>query len=178
MKLFKYESYQVIIEPEALMLKPFKVIWARDKTKDKSKAMNELAFVYFFTDPRSDYQFIIDEDERVEAIKEGEGLPSTWKPDAKVQDAIDFYGKFKSTSALLLEDTRILVQRYRGKLLTINFDELEIKDLKIIQELIKQSPSLIKDLDEVERTIASEIKADGGMRGQGEKTIFEDNLEL
>ena len=36
MKLFKYESYQVTIEPEALTLKPFKVIWDRDKSKHKA----------------------------------------------------------------------------------------------------------------------------------------------
>lgn len=178
MKLFKYESYQVVIEPEALALKPFKDIWNRDKSKDKDKAISELAFVYFFCDPRSDYQYIVDENERREAIKEGEGLPATWKPDAKVNNAIEFYSKFKSTSALLLEDTRILVQRYRNKLLTINFDDLEIKDLKIIQELIKQSPSLIKDLNEAEKALAKEASNDSRMRGQGEKTIFEDSLEI
>ena len=91
MKLFKYESYQITIEPEALLLKPFKVIWNRDRSKNKEKAMNELGFVYFFTDPRSDYQYIIDEKQRMEAIKEGEGLPENWKPDAKILEAVDFY---------------------------------------------------------------------------------------
>lgn len=31
-KLFKYESYQLTVEPEALLLKPFKIIWNRDRT--------------------------------------------------------------------------------------------------------------------------------------------------
>lgn len=111
MKLFKYEAYQMTVEPEALLLKPFKAIWNRDRSKNKEKAMSELGFVYFFTDPRSDYQYIIDEDERIKAIKEGEGLAENWKPDAKVMDAIEFYKQFKTTSALLLETTRSLVNK-------------------------------------------------------------------
>lgn len=39
MKLFKYDAYKIIISEEALLLKPFKQIWVRDKTRDKSKAL-------------------------------------------------------------------------------------------------------------------------------------------
>ena len=58
-KLFKYEGYTVTIEPEALMLAPFKALWKRDKSRDKSRAMQELAFIYFMGDPRSDYQYLV-----------------------------------------------------------------------------------------------------------------------
>ena len=46
-KLFKYEGYSVAVEPEAIMLAPFKAIWDRDKRKDKSMAMQELAYIYY-----------------------------------------------------------------------------------------------------------------------------------
>ena len=36
MKLFKYEDYQITVEPEALMLKPFRAIWNRDKNENLS----------------------------------------------------------------------------------------------------------------------------------------------
>lgn len=64
MKLFKFEGYRVIVEPEALLLQPFKTIWNRDKSKSKDIANSELGYVYFFADPRSDYQYILDEDAR------------------------------------------------------------------------------------------------------------------
>jgi len=38
MRLFKYEDYDISIEPEALLLKPFKEIWKRDKSKSKDRA--------------------------------------------------------------------------------------------------------------------------------------------
>lgn len=178
MKLLKYEGYKVVIEPELLTLKPFKQIWTRDKTVNKDKALAEIAFIYFMTDPRSDYQYLTDEDERKEAIKEGEGLPPKWEPDKIVQEAMTFYNSFKPTSALLLDDTRLMVDKYRKRLREQEFDGLEVKELKELGALIKQIPSLVKDLDEAEKALTSEMRNAGKMRGQGEKTIFEDDLTL
>ena len=72
-KLFKRDGYEIKVEPEALLLKPFKKIWSRDKSKDKNRAMQELGFIYFVCDPRSDYQSLIDLDTRMDAVKQGEG---------------------------------------------------------------------------------------------------------
>lgn len=178
MKLLKYEGYKVVIEPELLTLKPFKQIWTRDKTVNKDKALAEIAFIYFMADPRSDYQYLVDDKERMEAIKEGEGLPPKWQPDRIVTEAMDFYMSFKPISALLLEDTRFMVDKYRKRLKAQEFDDLEIKDLKEVGALIKQIPPLVKDLDEAEKALNSEMKSSGKMRGSGEKTIFEDDLTL
>lgn len=178
MKLLKYEGYKVVIEPELLTLKPFKQIWTRDKTVNKDKALAEIAFIYFMTDPRSDYQYLVDDNERMEAIKEGEGLPAKWQPDKVVTEAMNFYMSFKPISALLLEDTRFMVDKYRKRLKAQEFDELEIKDLKEAGVLIKQIPSLVRDLNEAEKALNSEMRDSGRMRGQGEKTIFEDDLSI
>lgn len=178
MKLLKYEGYKVVIEPALLTLKPFKQIWTRDRTVNKDKALAEIAFIYFMTDPRSDYQYLVDDKERMKAIKEGEGLPPKWEPDRIVTAAMEFYKSFKPISALLLEDTRFMVDKYRKRLKDQEFDELEIKDLKEAGALIKQIPSLVKDLNEAEKALNSEMRESGRMRGQGEKTIFEDDLAL
>ena len=180
-KLFKYEGYKVTISEEAILLKPFKAIWNRDKTKTKEKALNELGFIYFFCDPRSDYQYLVDDTERLEEIKQGTGMPDNWKPDKVVEEAIEFYNKFKPTSALLLEDTRYAVDKLRKLLRDINLEEKDEKGkpiytLNTITATIKQIPALIKDLDEAERTLSSEMQQKGKMKGQGEKTIFEDSL--
>lgn len=177
-KLFKYEGYKIVISEEAFALKPFRQIWQRDKTINKEKALMELGFIYFFCDPRSDYQFLVDDNERLEAIKEGEGLPAKWEPDKTLKEAMDFYMSFKPISALLLEDTRFMVNKYRKRLRSQEFDELEVRELKEVGALIKQIPSLVKDLDEAEKALNSEMRNSGKMRGQGEKTIFEDGLNM
>lgn len=178
MKLFKYEGYKIVISEEAFALKVFRQIWNRDRTTSKDKALMELGYVYFMVDPRSDYQYLVDKEERSKAIIEGEGLPANWKPDKTIEEAMEFYGSMKSSAALLLEDTRYLVDKYRKKLREcLDSDELEVKDLKDAGALIKNIPELVKSLDEAEKAVASEIRNSGRMRGQGEKTIMEDGLD-
>ena len=53
-----------------------------------------------------------------------------------------------------------------------------MKDLKDAGALIKGIPELVKALDEAEKAIASEMRNSGRMRGQGEKTIFEDGFDI
>lgn len=183
MKLFKYEGYKVVISEEAFALKVFRQIWNRDRSVNKDKAIMELGYVYFMVDPRSDYQYLVDEDERSKAIIEGEGLPNNWKPDKIVTEAMEFYSRFKPTAALLLEDTRYAVDKLRKLLREIDLNQLDDKGkpiytLNSITATIKQVPSLAKDLDEAEKALASEMRSEGKMRGQGEKTIFEDSLDL
>ena len=178
-KLFKYEGYKLHISEEAFVLKPFKEIWQRDKSKSKDKALQELGYIYFMSDPRSDYQYLVDEEERSKAIKEGEGIDSKWKPDKLVLDAITFYKSFKPTSALLLEDTRFAVDKLRKLLREIDLTEVDdkgktIHTLNTITATIKQIPSLDKDLDEAAKALSKELIESGKVRGSQEKSMYED----
>ena len=112
-QLLKFEGYNIVISPEALMLVPFRKIWERDKSKDKNKALLEITFIYFIEDPRSDYQYLVDRDTRQEEIIKGIGLPSNWKPDKLIKEACELYSSFKPMSAGLLEDTRYFVNNLR-----------------------------------------------------------------
>ena len=179
MKLLKYEGYNLTFEPEILTLKVFKRLFMRDKTKDKSRFLQELGYIYFMLDPRSDYMYITDNEERSKAIIEGEGLPDTWKVDSDLQDAMDYYKSFRPTSALLLEDTRIAVDKLREALRSINLTDVDDKGrpiytLNTIVSTIKQVPSLVKDLDDAERAIAKEIVQNDKIRGSAEKSMYED----
>ena len=181
MKLFRYEGYKVVISEEAFALKVFRQIWNRDRSVNKDKAIMELGYVYFMTDPRSDYQYLVDEDERSKAIIEGEGLPNGWKPDKLVMEAITFYKSLRSTSALLLEDTRAVIDNVRKTLRKFSFDDMEDKDrvnaIKSVASTIATIPKLIKDLDEAEKAVTSEMQhTSGKVRGQKEKSIFEDGI--
>ena len=178
MKLLKYEGYNLSFEPEILTLKVFKKLHQRDKTKDKNKFLQELAFIYFYVDPRSDYMIYTDEEERFREIVEGEGM-SNFKIDKDIQAAIDYYKSFNPTSALLLEDTRVAVDKLRKMLRDINLEEVDdrgkpIYTLNMVISTIKQVPSLVKDLDEAERAIAKEIVQNDTVRGAATKSMYED----
>lgn len=182
MKLFKYESYKVVISEEALALKPFKQIWNRDRTANKDRAISELAYIYFMEDPASDYQYLVDRDERSEAIIEGEGLPANWKPDKVVKEAMNFYSSFKTTSALILEDTRKVAENLRKALPTLDITEEDDKGrpkhtIASITKAIRELNILIKELAETERIISKEMAENNGrVRGKRAKTLLEDGL--
>lgn len=184
MNLLKFENYKVTISPEALTLVPFKKIWNRDRSISKDKAISEVAYIYFMIDPRSDYQYLVDPDERDKAIKEGEGLPPTWKPDKLIIEAMEFYETFKTTSALILEDTRAAADNLRKALRDIDLNATDDKGrplytINTITSTIKQIPQLVKELIEAERAINKEMAEQGGkVRGQKAKKIMEDGIQL
>ena len=183
MRLFKYEGYRVVISEEAMMLKPFKKLWDRDTSPDKSNALNELAFVYFYTDPRSDYQYITIPEDRLKAIKEGEGLPENWQPDKDVLKAVDFYDSFKPMSALLLDDSRKMINKLRDYINNIDFNEKDDKGKPIytmntITSTIKQIPELTKTLNEAERMVNQEMLEAAKARGSVELTILDTDLDI
>ena len=174
MRLFNYEGYEVRVAPEALTLKPFKKIWERDKSKTKDTALQELAFVYFYCDPRSDYQYIIDNNDRMEAVKEGEGLPSNWKPDKDLEAAIQLYSSFDSSAALLLKSANEAVEKVRKLLKELEPDDT--KSLKDYLTALKMIPEVAAMLKDAEKAINEENEY-GEAKGAIEKTLFDDGLD-
>lgn len=178
MRLLSYEGFKVVIAPEALALKPFRALWTRDRSKSKDRAITELGYIYFFSDPRSEYQYIIDDEERDAAVKEGLGLPAKWKPDKEVAAAMKLYGNFTTTAALLLQDTRYAVDKLRTLLRDI---DLSAKDksgkplytLNVITATIKQVPALVRDLDDAEKQLNEQLKDVGNAVGNAEMSILD-----
>ena len=178
-RLFKFESWEVTVEPEAIMLAPFKALWDRDKSKDKSLAKQELAYIYFLEDPRSDYQYITDYEQRSIEIIKGLGMPKGWKPDNAIKRAADFYKSFKPISAGLLEDIRTITNNLRESLKSMDLNERDDKNKPIytpdkITSSLRQLTTLATELDEAERKLSKDILADSKARGNNTKALLED----
>lgn len=181
MKLFKLEGYNLTISEEAYMLKPFKEIWKRDKSRNKDIALQELAYIYFMEDSRSDYQVYIDREERSKQVKLGEGIRDEWSPDKLVQDAQEFYASFKSESALLLEDLKAAVNTLRKGMIT----QEELADIDPEKKpailnnyagVISKMTDLATKIDETEKKMARDTIMSDKVRGSVEKAMFEDDL--
>jgi hypothetical protein len=181
MKLFTYEKYTVVVAPEALALKPFRLIWNRDRNLTKLYAMRELAYIYFMCDPRSDYLYIVDENDRHLKIKEQEGMEDAWKPDKIVQDAMAMYKEnSQTTSSLLLQDCRLTVEKVRDELKNVDFTKENngrlVYTTESVLKSLKLAIGLIKELEEVERELKKELIENSRVRGGGDKTVFDDDL--
>ena len=182
MNLFTLKNYKVYISEEAYLLAPFKKIWDRDKTQNKNRALQELGLIYFVCDIRSDYQYIIDEEERIKEVIEGERLPSNYTPDKDVRDAMDFYKSFRSTAEIFLEGTRVAANNFRNYLINLNLYE-ETDDGKpkynvgSIATALKQMPQLITDLNKAELAVKKERDEEKSIRGGGENlSMFENGI--
>lgn len=181
MKLFKYEGYEVKVSPEALLLKPFRKIWTRDKDKNKETATNELSFLYFFCDPRSDYQYITDDEDRMEAVKQGIGFDKKWKPDPILNDAVSLYRSFDSSSAILLRAAREGVEKVQKMLREMDLTETDNKgkpvySVKDYMAVLKMVPEVAAMIQEAEVKLNQEEEL-GEARGSIEKGMFEDGLD-
>ena len=95
---------------------------------------------------------------------------------------MEFYSSFKTSSALILEDTRYAANNLRKSLRNIDLEAVDDKGRPIytvasIISAIKQVPQLVKELAEAERAVSKEmLENNGRVRGQKAKTILEDGL--
>ena len=179
MKLFRYENYEVKIDPEALLLKPFENLAEKFKN-NKEFLKSVFAYIYFFTDSRSDFQIFRDTEERSAKIKMSLGIDEKWELDDVTKAAIDFYSSFKTESAMLLDSTKNAIDK---ALEEINFNEVDDKGrpvypLNTLAQTIKVIPTLVKDLKDAEEAVNSEIKSAAKARGGSEKTLFDDGINL
>lgn len=183
MHILEYTNYEVTPTEEAFLIKPIRDLYNNDKSKTKEKFMQQMAILYFMVDPRSSYNYILDDDSRFKAILEQEGLPQDYKIDKKLQDAMDAYKKHVITSSyLLLQDMKVAIDKVRQFLREVDLTAVDDKGkplytINSVTSAIKQIPQLSKDVMEAEKIITKEIEEQGRARGGNQhKTLFEDGF--
>ncbi len=97
MKLISIENYELQVAPEALLVRPIRRLWNADRSGRKETFYQQMSYLYFYTDPRSTYSYILDNEERKQAIIEQEGLPKDFKPSEFLFAAMEIYKKHTIT---------------------------------------------------------------------------------
>ena len=185
MKLLNIENYQIKVSDEALLVKPIRDLFNADKSKSKEKFYTECSIIFFMADPRSSYGYIVDDEERFDAVKTQEGLPKNYKISPELQLAIDIYKKLTTTiSSQLLEDTYVAIDKLRKFLRNIDLYAVDDKGkplytISSITSAIKAIPQLTKDIQEAEKQVNSDVLEIGRKRGGNEgKAMFEDGIRF
>lgn len=183
MKLIEFVDYEIKISDEAMLVKPIRKLFMKDKSKNKETFLTQMAIIYFYADPRSNYNYITDNTERLQAIIQQEGFPANFSISKSLQEAIDVYSRLTQTSSsLLLQDSRLAIDKVREFLKTVDLTLLDDKGKPIytinsITTALKQIPQLAKDLMEAEKAVSRDITEQGRARGkQGEKTLMDDGI--
>lgn len=185
MHIIEYNNYTIEPTQEAFLIKPIRDLFNKDKSKTKEKFLQQISVLYFYADPRSTYNYIVDDDERLQAIIEQEGLPKDFKITEDLDKALQEYKKHTiTTSYLLLQDTKIAVDKVRQFLREVDLTAVDDKGkplytINSITQAIKQIPQLSKDLLEAEKIVSKEIEEQGRARGGNDnKSLFDDGFGL
>ena len=184
MNLFELKDYNVTFSPEALILIPFKILWDRDKTKNKKIAISELSYVYFMCDYKSDYADIIDEFKRSKEIISVLVLPEKWKPDENVMKAMQFYKeRSKGMIMHLYEAATILLDQIVKFAKEVDLNERDdkgkpIHNLKQINDVVKQLGDSVESVQNLEKMVKAELTNNKDKIGSKTKSMFEDGFKL
>ena len=182
MKLIRIENYQIQIEEELLLLTPFKKLYKKDKDRTKTNFYNFLTILYFTFDPRSDYNYIVNEELRLKEVCETNGFKVPKFSDLE-KECINLYKQLNTTISLeLLNSTRIAIDKVSEFLKTVDLKQQDDKGrplytISSITTAIKQIPQLAKDVMDAEKAVAKELAEQGRARGGNEKKhLFEDGI--
>lgn len=175
MKLITVENFELKIADEALLVKPIRKLWNQDRSEKKEQFYKQMSVLYFTYSPSSNYSYIIDEEERMKEVMAQEGI-SDFKPSKDFKEAVEIYKKLNNTaSSELLADTRLIIDKMRQALKSVDFESLDEKDMpnavKTVATIVGMIPKLVKELSDAEKAVTKELEEQGKARGQQELTI-------
>lgn len=138
MKLLNLKNGKVIIDPEALTIPEFKVLWKRDNTKNKDRALKEISYIFHLADydsPYSNYP----EKKRIETLKKDILKDENYKIDKYITEAVNKFKALSSTPSEkslyelkeTLESMRNIVSVFRSNI------ESKLADAESLDEVIE-----------------------------------------
>jgi len=172
MKLIEFDGMEFKIADEALLVRPIRELFQKDKSKKKEEFWKQISYLWFMCDPRSSYMYLVNEEERAKEIKMQEGLGEDWNPPELLRDAMTIYRKQTITSAaILLEGMRKGIDKLSTFLGETTFSD---KTVAAMTNALKQIPELSKALVEAEKSLAKDFETDDKARGNSSKAVGED----
>ena len=172
MKLIEFDGQEFKIADEALLVRPIRELFQKDKAAKKETFWRQMSYLWFMCDPRSTYMYLVDENARAKEIKTQEGLGEDWEPSELLKEAMNVYrSQTITTSALLLEGMRKGIDKLSAFLGETSFTD---KTVGSMTTALKQIPELARALVEAEKSLAKDFATDETARGTAQKAVGED----
>ena len=178
-------DYEVQIRPEALSLLPFKAVM--DKHLEKKYGIAELTYVFHMIDYRTDYDDLVDLEERSKTILTNLVYADKITIDDITREAIKFYDDRQPSITLKhLQTVKRSLKGLQDALDAIDMTQKVISSdgeiseaydtmaLKRIADIITTSPKIIAAIKDMEKQVKTELQESNAHRGSGEKSIYED----
>ena len=178
MLLFKFNKTAIEPYPTTLAIEEFRVLWERDKSKDKGIALKELAFVYFTADYKSTY-LSFPAEERDQAIKE-DIFKGQYVPDQAVLNAVDKYNQLQKTPSMrLIKAAQNTLEELIKYFNSVNFTERDKRGQPVykvtdVTKAMGDTAKVAESLAKLDEKIRKELQENTRARGGEESGAFED----
>jgi hypothetical protein len=178
--LFDLKDRKVTFSPQALLIPELKVIWDADKTKDKSKAVTKLSYIYFLCDYKSPYVLSVPPESLGTVVGRDFMKDEDYEPDAKVLIAIEKYKELQKTPSMgLLEASTITIHKLSSYLRSVDLTERDKSGKPLykpsdVTNALKSIGPIVESLSKVREQIEKETIKKGRLRGQRKKGNRED----
>ena len=168
MNVFNYDSDHLVLElnePEILLIREFKALLDRDKTKTKTRVNKELTYIYLALDWKSPYSNYLEQERHEEALADS-GLTEAQFNDPIFREACRKYRKLQE-SARRAADQFI---DYFETIVDLNERDINGKPIfsaeKVMKEMAQLSnvhEQLITLEKEVKESVSQESTTRGGV---------------
>ena len=170
-KIIDLKDSKIIVAPECLVIEPFKSVWEKDKSKDKTYAFNVIKYTWYFASFKSPF-FQHSNADRHKLIMDHIIKDDKFKVTKEVEDSIELYSKINTTPSMKLFRA---VQESIGKMeeffKTAEYNEDSITKIqKAIIDMPKMQEAVQSALDNCNKEQSSGNK----VRGDAQLGMFED----
>jgi hypothetical protein len=171
--LFEVKGSMVRPTGECLLVSEFKAVWDRDRHRNKSSALEELAYVYFMVDYQSPYRAYPPGD-RGKQIRNDIIARERWSEDKLVRDAMKKYDELQQTPTLrFLMAAEGALEKITTRLRDVTFSD--DKDISAIVKAISDSKKLVADIEDLKERVKKEKNVgDTKIRGGGKVNPYEE----
>lgn len=180
--LFIVEGRIVKPNPETLLIPPFKDIWARDKTKDKTFAMEEFTYIEFVTSMKKSNPYAgYDEKVKRDKVKDDIITKVDWGEDDLIRDAIKKIKEFQEEASVTYSyymANKIAAEQIKTFFLNFDIGELNtrtgnpIYKPRDITGAISDANKTLETLHSMKEKVEQEIFESSRTRGQKEISPF------
>ena len=182
--LFTVENRIVRPNTETLLIPPFKDIWERDKTKGKTFALEDFAYMEFMTSYKKTNPYAgYDPNLRKERIKADIITKAGWKEDKLIVEGMKKIEEFQMNASVTY--TYYTATRKAAEQMKVFFNNLNIGDVNFktgnplykpadITRAMKDSEEVMRTLDSLKDKVEQELFENTKTKGQKEISPFAD----
>lgn len=158
-KIIDLVDNKIVIAPECLVIEPFKSVWDKDKSKDKTQAFNMIKYTWYYSSFKSPF-FQHNHTDRHKLIIDHILKDSSFKVTKELQECINTYEKIHTTPAMKL---------FRAVQESINKMEEFFKTAEYNEDSITKIQKAIIDMPKMQEAVQNALNNCEKEKSTGDK---------